>query len=148
MRSSRFAISKSDSRDAGSISWLLAQTLWVGGLWLLHFLLLPAIAKIGLASLLVEEISDALRPLLVGLAAVCAGLQVVVLVRAESLTSLWRDTRGQLLLVVVVMAGSYFAVPRLLAGTELWLMFSYLVMAFCGLLLVLQPLPQRYVRKP
>ena len=67
-------------------------------------MLIPAIAKIGLASLLVEEISNTLRPLLVGLAAVCAGLQVVVLVRAERPTNLWRDTRGQLLLVAVVMA--------------------------------------------
>lgn len=144
---SRFAISKPLVRDAGAISWLLAQTLWVSGLWLLHFLLLPAIAKIGLASLLVEEIGNTLRPLLVGLAAVCAGLQVLVLIRAERLASLWRDTRGQLLLVVVAMAGSYFAVRQLLPEAELWLMFSYLVMAFCGLLLVLQPLPQKLTPK-
>jgi hypothetical protein len=134
-------------RDAGAISWLLAQTLWVGGLWLLHFLLLPAIAKIGLASLLVEEISNALRPLLIGLAAVCAGLQVLVLIRAERLASLWRDSRGQLLLVVVAMAGNYFVVRQLLPDAELWLMFSYLVMAFCGLLLVLQPVPKKLRRK-
>ncbi|MHA6495368.1 DUF4149 domain-containing protein [Pseudomonas borbori] len=141
MRSSRFAIFKPGARDAGSISWLLAQTLWVGGLWLLHFLILPAIAKSGLASLLVEEIGSSLRPLLVGLAAACAGLQMMVLVRVERLASMWRDTRGQLLLVVVVMAGSYFGVRALLPGSDLWLMFSYLVMAFCGLLLVLQPVP-------
>jgi hypothetical protein len=143
MRLSRFVISKPGPRDAGAISWLLAQTLWVGGLWLLHFLLLPAISKVGLASLLVEEIANALRPLLVGLAAVCAGLQVLVLIRAERLASLWRDARGQLLLVVVAMAGSYFAARKLLPGTDLWLMFSYLVIAFCGLLLVLQPVPQK-----
>lgn len=147
MRLSRFVISKPGSRDAGAISWLLAQTLWVGGLWLLHFLLLPAISKIGLASLLVEEIANALRPLLVGLAAVCAALQVLVLIRAERLASLWRDTRGQLLLAVVAMAGSYFAVRKLLPEAELWLMFSYLVMAFCGLLLVLQPVPQKLRHK-
>jgi hypothetical protein len=147
MRSSRFAISNPGTRDAGAISWLLAQTLWVGGLWLLHFLLLPAITKIGLASLLVEEIGNALRPLLVGLTAVCAGLQMLVLIRAERLASLWRDSRGQMLLVVVVMAGSYFTVRQLLPEVELWLMFSYLVMAFCGLLLVLQPLPQKLRRK-
>lgn len=147
MRLSRFAISKSGLRDAGTISWLLAQTLWVGGLWLLHFLVLPAIAKTGLAALLVEELGNTLRPLLVGLAAFCAGLQALVLVRAERLASLWRDMRGQLLLVVVVMAGSYFAVPLLLPEAELWLMFSYLVMAFCGLLLVLQPVPERFRRR-
>lgn len=142
MRSSRFVISKPAARDAGAISWLLAQTLWVGGLWLLHFLLLPAIAKTGLASLLVEELSNALRPLLVGLAAACAGVQVLVLVRGEGLASLWRDMRGQLLLVVLLMAASYLGAQRLMPETAgLWLMFSYLVMAFCGLLLVLQPVP-------
>ncbi|WP_341304783.1 DUF4149 domain-containing protein [Pseudomonas sp. TMP25] len=146
MRLSRFAISNTEPRDAGAISWLLAQTLWVGGLWLLHFLLMPAIAKVGLASLLVEEIGNALRPLLIGLAAVCAGLQVSVLVRALGLKSLWRDSRGQLLMVVVVIAGSYFAVRKLLPEAELWLMFSYLVMAFCGLLLVLQAVPRKQQR--
>ncbi|WAC45127.1 DUF4149 domain-containing protein [Pseudomonas sp. SL4(2022)] len=147
MRSSRFAISKPGARDAGAISWLLAQTLWVGGLWLLHFLLLPAIGKMGLASLLVEEISNTLRPLLVGLSASCVAVQVLVLLRAGRLNSLWRDMRGQLLLIVAVMAGSYFAVRLLLPEPELWLMFSYLVMAFCGLLLVLQPVPDRLRRK-
>lgn len=147
MRSSRFAISKSGARDAGAISWLLAQTLWVGGLWLLHFLLLPAIAKTGLASLLVEEIGSSLRALLVGLAAVCAGLQVLVLVRSERLASVWRDMRGQLLSVVVAMAASYFVARLYWPGAELWLMFSYLVMAFCGLLLVLQPVPNGSGRK-
>lgn len=147
MRSSRFAISKSGARDAGAISWLLAQTLWVGGLWLLHFLLLPAIAKTGLASLLVEEIGSSLRALLVGLAAVCAGLQVLVLIRAERLASVWRDMRGQLLSVVVAMAASYFVARLYWPGAELWLMFSYLVMAFCGLLLVLQPVPSGSSRK-
>ncbi|WP_397378164.1 DUF4149 domain-containing protein [Pseudomonas sp.] len=143
MRSLRFVISKPAGRDAGSISWLLAQALWVGGLWLLHFLLLPAIAHAGLASLLVEEISNALRPLLMGLAAFCAGLQVFVLVHAKGLSSLWRDTRGQLLIAVEMMAGSYFVVRQLVATADLWLMFSYLAVAFCGLLLVLQPVPVR-----
>jgi hypothetical protein len=136
---SRFAISRSSTLNAGAISWLLAQTFWVGGLWLLHFLLLPAIAKLGLAPLLVEEIASVVRPLLVGLAGVCAVLQMLVLVRAERLASLWRDMRGQLLLTVLVMAASYFAVRHFGFGGGLWLMFSYLVMAFCGLLLVLQP---------
>lgn len=105
-------------------------------------MLLPAIAKTGLAPLLVEALSSALRPLLVGLAAACAGVQVLVLVRAEGLVSLWRDMRGQLLLVVLLMAASYLGAQRFMPeAAGLWLMFSYLVMAFCGLLLVLQPVP-------
>jgi hypothetical protein len=144
---SRFAISRPGRQNAGAISWLLAQTFWVGGLWLLHFLVLPAIAKLGLAPLLVEEIAGAVRPLVVGLAGVCAGLQVLVLIRAERLSSLWRDMRGQLLATVLVMAVSYFAVRHYWPGGGLWLMFSYLVMAFCGLLLVLQSVPGGAKRK-
>ena len=143
----RFVISNTGTLRAGSISWQLAQTFWVGGLWLLHFLLLPAISKMGLASLLVEEIGNTLRPLLVGLSAICVAVQVLVLLGAERLSSLWRDVRGQLLLVVAAMAGSYFAVRQLLPEAEMWLMFSYLVMAFCGLLLVLQPVPDRLRRR-
>ncbi|WP_333908337.1 DUF4149 domain-containing protein [Pseudomonas aestuarii] len=119
----------------------MAQTFWVGGLWLLHFLVLPAIAKLGLAQLLVEEIASAVRPLVVGLAGFCAVLQAVVLIRAEHLASLWRDMRGQLLLTVLVMATSYFGVRHFYSAGGLWLMFSYMVMAFCGLLLVLQAVP-------
>ncbi|WXL26929.1 DUF4149 domain-containing protein [Ectopseudomonas mendocina] len=128
-------------RTAGSISWLLAQTLWVGGLWLLHFLVLPAIAKSGMASLLVEELGYTLRPLVVGLSAVCVLIQLVVLVRAQGLVSLLRDVRGQLLLAVAVMAASYFVAQQWFVGAQYWLMFSYLVMAFAGLMLVLQPVP-------
>jgi hypothetical protein len=130
-------------RDAGAISWLLVQTLWVGGLWLLHFLVLPAITQTGLASLLVEELSDTLRPLVVGLSAVCVAIQMMILVRAKGLGGLLSDTRGQLLLAVAIMAGSYFVAREWLSDAGYWLMFSYLVMAFAGLMLVLQPLPVR-----
>ncbi|HCJ30224.1 MAG TPA: DUF4149 domain-containing protein, partial [Pseudomonas sp.] len=65
---------------AGVISWQLAQTFWVGGLWLLQFVMLPALAKIGLAPLLIEEIAGSLRALLVGFAAFCAPLQRVVFI--------------------------------------------------------------------
>lgn len=138
---SKSAISKPYALNAGAISWLLAQTFWVGGLWLLHFLVLPAMAKLGVAPLLVEEIGSSLRPLLVGLTAFCAALQVLVLVRAEHLASLWRDMRGQLLLTVLLVAASYFVVRHWWPEAERWLLFSYLVLAFCGLLLVLQPVP-------
>ncbi|SER10319.1 hypothetical protein SAMN05216600_11542 [Pseudomonas cuatrocienegasensis] len=142
MRLSRFAISNAVGLRAASVAWLLTQTLWVGGLWLLHFLLLPAIAKTGLAPLLIEELDATLRPLLVGLAAVCAGLQVLILLIDRGLTALWRDSRGQLLLVVILAAASYLLVRSMLPGLQQWLLFSYLAMAFCGLLLVLQPVPR------
>ncbi len=128
---------------AGVISWQLAQTFWVGGLWLLQFVMLPALAKIGLAPLLIEEIAGSLRPLLVGFAAFCALLQAVVLIQFSGFSSLWRDLRGQLLLSVLLLAASYFVVRDGVVESPYWLVFSYLVMGLCGLILVLQVAPGR-----
>lgn len=131
---------------AGTASWLLAQTFWVGGLWLLQFVVLPALDKIGLAPLLVESVGAALKPLLVGFAGFCALLQALVLWQACGLASFWRDQRGQLLLSVLLMAVIYFAVQQIAPDAQRWLLFNYLVLALCGLLLVLQPAPGREVR--
>lgn len=128
---------------AAVISWQLAQTFWVGGLWLLQFVMLPALAKMGLAPLLVDDIAATLRPLLVGFAAFCVVLQAMVLVQVGGLRSLWLDLRGQLLVSVLLLAASYFAVQAGLAGSGYWLVFSYLAMGLCGLILVLQVAPSR-----
>ncbi|WP_312254100.1 DUF4149 domain-containing protein [Stutzerimonas nitrititolerans] len=130
------------ANQAGIISWRLAQTFWVGGLWLLQFVMLPALGKIGLAPLLVEEIAGTLRPLLVGFAAFCAVLQAVVLMQAQGVRSLWRDVRGQLLLAVLLLAASHFAAGGQLFESARWLLFSYLVIGLCGLMLVLQEPPR------
>jgi hypothetical protein len=145
---SKFVTSKPKSLTAGSISWLLAQTFWVGGLWLLQFVLLPAMSHSGLASMLVSDMSAVLAPLLVGLAACCACLQLLVLVSAEGLRSMWQDMRGQLLLAVLGLAASYLLADQLWSDPRRWQLFSYLVMALCGLLLVLQPVPVSAKRKP
>jgi len=134
---------------AGVISWRLAQTFWVGGLWLLQFVVLPALSKIGLAPLLVEEISGSLQPLLVGFAAFCVVLQALVLIQAAGLQSLWRDVRGQLLLAVLLLAVSYFVAGAEWWESARWMMFSYLVIGLCGLMLVLQEPPRSAdFRKP
>lgn len=137
----RFAISNPATLRAGSISWQLTQTFWVGGLWLLHFAVLPALPKAGLAPLLVAEVAALLSPLLVGFTACCALLQGVVLIQVEGVGSLWRDMRGQLLLAVQLLAASYLGVHYWLPEALRWLSFSYLLLALCGLLLVLQPVP-------
>lgn len=138
---SKSAIFKRQPLRAGAIGWQLAQTFWVGGLWLLHFAMLPALAKLGLAPLLIDEIAGTLSQLLVGFAAFCAVFQALVLIQAERLPSLWRDMRGQLLLTVLLMAAAFFAVREWMPGAERWLLFNYLVLALCGLVLVLQPVP-------
>ncbi|MBB1615915.1 MFS transporter [Pseudomonas protegens] len=121
--------------------WQLAQMLWVGGLWLLHLGLLPALGQIGLAPLLIEEISSLLSALLVGFSAACLVLQILVLIQSEGLRSLWRDIRGQLLLMAMYACAMYFVVCILLPEAQRWQLFSYLVLGFSGLVLVLQPVP-------
>ncbi|WP_178119039.1 MFS transporter [Pseudomonas akapageensis] len=128
---------------SGAIVWQLAQVLWVGGLWILHFCLLPALAQIGLAPLLVEDVGQLVGTLLVGFAAFCSGLQAVVLIQAEGLVSLWRDLRGQLLLLAIVASGVYFALNAGVPQALRWQLFCYLIMGLTGLLLVLQPIPGR-----
>lgn len=123
------------------MAWQLAQTFWVGGLWLLYFVMRPALAEMGLAPLLVQTIHATLSPLLIGFAIFCALLQGLVLVQAEGWRSLWRDLRGQLLLIVLGMGLVFFLVRQWQPGAERWLMFNYMVIALCGLILVLQPLP-------
>lgn len=128
---------------AGTISWQLAQTFWVGGIWLLQFVMLPALGKIGIAPLLIEEIGQGLRPLLVGFTAFCVVLQTLVLVQLAGVRSLWTDLRGQLLLTVMLLAASFFVVRAGVIQSPYWLVFSYLVIGLCGLLLVIQAAPGR-----
>jgi hypothetical protein len=121
--------------------WQLTQMLWVGGLWLLHIGLLPVLRQIGLAPLLVEEITSLLSALLVGFAAVCLFLQALVLLKSEGLASLWRDVRGQLLMMALYACAMYLVIRLAWPGAQQWQLFSYLVLGFSGLLLVLQPVP-------
>jgi hypothetical protein len=110
---------------------------------MLYFGLLPTLAKVGLAPLLVEDIGKLVASLLVAFAAFCAGLQVLVLVQAEGLRSLWQDRRGQLLLMALLACVVYFALRTLLPGLMRWQLLCYLVLGLTGVLLVLQPQPGR-----
>src|SRR5690242_10153897 len=102
MRLSKFATSeRRRPLRAGAMLWQLTQMLWVGGLWLLHIGLLPVLGQIGLAPLLIDEIAGALNTLMVGFATAGVIFQALVLVQAEGLASLWRDIRGQLLLMAL-----------------------------------------------
>ncbi|CAI8713413.1 Uncharacterized membrane protein YuzA (DUF378 family) [Pseudomonas sp. IT-194MI4] len=121
--------------------WQLTQMLWVGGLWLLHIGLLPVLGQIGLAPLLIDEIAGALNTLMVGFATASVIFQALVLVQAEGLASLWRDIRGQLLLMALYGCAMYFAVRFGWPQALHWQLFSYLVLGFSGLVLVMQPVP-------
>jgi len=121
--------------------WQLAQMFWVGGLWLLHIGLLPVLRRIGLAPLLIDEIAGMLNALMVGFAAACVIFQALVLVQAEGLASLWREIRGQLLLMALSACAAYAAIRGGWPEAVQWQVFSYLVLGFSGLVLVLQPVP-------
>ncbi|RON19750.1 MFS transporter [Pseudomonas frederiksbergensis] len=126
--------------------WQLTQMLWVGGLWLLHIGLLPVLGRIGLAPLLIDEIAGVLNTLMVGFATACVIFQALVLVQAEGLASLWRDIRGQLLMMALYGGVMYFAVHVGWPQAAHWQLFSYLVLGFSGLVLVMQPVPGWSVR--
>ena len=134
------------SRDAslpamriGRVAWQLSQTLWVGGVWVLHFVLLPALERFGLAPLLIDEIAAFMRPVLVGFAAVCVLLQCL-LAWVVSRRAIWRDLRGQMLLLALIAAACFFLLATLPNGAY-WQLFSYLVLAFAGRVLILPPRP-------
>ena len=121
--------------------WQLTQMLWVGGLWLIHLGLQPALGKIGLAPLLIDEVASAFEVLVVGFAAACVIFQALVLVQAEGPGSLWRDFRGQVLMMALYACAMYVAVRVGWPEAQRWQLFSYLVLGFSGLVLVMQPVP-------
>ncbi|RON65052.1 MFS transporter [Pseudomonas fluorescens] len=121
--------------------WQLTQMLWVGGLWLIHLGLQLALSKIGLAPLLIDEVASAFEVLVVGFSAACVIFQALVLVQAEGLVSLWRDFRGQVLLMALYACAMYVAVRVGWPDAQRWQVFSYLVLGFSGLVLVMQPVP-------
>lgn len=148
MKLSRSAISSAAPLRAGVMTWQLAQVFWVGGLWVMHFVLLKALEKVGLASLLIQEVALYMRPLLVGIALVCIILQLWVLRLIMPLKQVLKDTRGQLLLASAALACSFFITLNIWPNAQYWLVYSYLALAMCGLLLVIQPLPwQRSVMR-
>lgn len=127
----------------GAIIWQLTQTLWVGGLVLLHLATLAVMDQTGLAPLLIDEFANLSGALLVGFAGGCVLLQVAVLIKVEGLSSLWLDLRGQLLSIALLAVAGYFALKHWLPDALHWQLLSYLVLALAGLLLVVQPVPRR-----
>lgn len=134
---------RSAGLQAGALAWKLALTFWVGGMWMMHFVLLPMLAQSGMAGLLVESAGDQLRPVLVGFAAFCAVWQLLILLSAIGGRAWWSDLRAQLLISVLLLGGVYaggmYWAPEWLFGQY----FCFVAQALCGLFLVLQPVPQR-----
>jgi len=125
------------------MTWRLSQMFWVGGLVLLHLAILTVLDQTGLVPLLIKGFVGIPGALLVGFAAVCAMVQMAVLVRIERVSSIWRDVRGQLLLVALFSALGYYSLRLWLPSAVHWQLMSYLFLGLAGLLLVLQPVPGR-----
>lgn len=128
----------SGRREGGRVVWQLLLTLWVGSVWSLHFVFLPALEQSGLAPLLVDDAALTLRPAVLGISAVAMLLQLfvlVVLVRG----AIWRDVRAQVLVLALAAVGAFFLFRG--AGNQLLMLMSYLVVAFAGLVLAVQPRP-------
>jgi predicted membrane-bound spermidine synthase len=110
-------------------------------MWLLYFVLLPALEHYGLAPMLRDELATSLLPLMLGFAGLCGLLQALVLVQVCGWRSLWRDLRGQVLLATLLLVAGYFAATGLgLVGAR-WQAFCYLAAGACGLVLLLQLVP-------
>ena len=103
--------------------------------------MLTVLEQTGLAPLLIDEVANLSGTLLVAFAGFCAVLQMVVLVQAERLSSLWLDVRGQLLLIATLASASYYVLYQWLPDAVRWQLLSYLMLALSGLLLVIQPVP-------
>ena len=143
---SKFATSdRAAARDGAANAWVLLQTLWVGGIWVLHFLVLPGLASVGLAPLLIEEVARTLVPQMVGVALWAGLLQVLLLLRQRGVSALWRERSGQLLLAVLAFSLAFLVSLVLWPQALRWQLFSYLLLAFFGMLLVVQPVPRKRV---
>ncbi|WP_341707290.1 DUF4149 domain-containing protein [Halopseudomonas sp.] len=128
----------SGRRDGGRVVWQLLLTLWVGSVWSLHFVFLPALEQSGLAPLLVDDAAATLRPAVLGISAVAVLVQLVMLalrVRAK----VWQDVRAQVMALALAAVAAFFLFRE--AGNLLLMLVCYLVVAFAGLVLAVQPRP-------
>ncbi|GMQ55291.1 hypothetical protein YSKK_31550 [Halopseudomonas aestusnigri] len=128
----------SGRREGGRVVWQLLLTLWVGSVWSLHFVFLPALEQSGLAPLLVDDAALNVRPAVLGISAVAMLLQLFVLV-VRVRGAIWRDVRAQVLVLALAAVGAFFLFRG--AGNQLLMLMSYLVVAFAGLVLAVQPRP-------
>ena len=128
----------SGRREGGRVVWQLLLTLWVGSVWSPHFVFLPALEQSGLAPLLVDDAALTLRPAVLAISAVAMLLQLFVLV-VRVRGAIWRDVRAQVLVLALAAVGAFFLFRG--AGNQLLMLMSYLVVAFAGLVLAVQPRP-------
>lgn len=85
-------------------SWLLLQSLWVGGIWISILVIYPALNQSLLAPILVYGIVVELGSKVIFATIVCSLLQVLLLVKGAGLFALIKTAIGQGLLIVVTVS--------------------------------------------
>lgn len=126
-----------------AILWQLAQVFWVGGLWVFHVGLVPALKVSSLAPLLIEDISIQIDRWLIGVAALGLLTQLAVLVRLKGLPACWRLFSGKLLLVGFTACIGYYTLRYGFSAGARWQVFCFVVLGLSGIALVAQPVPTR-----
>ncbi|UFH49974.1 MFS transporter [Pseudomonas sp. KNUC1026] len=136
-------MSKSRTSDLPAALWQLAQVIWVGGLWGIQVLLVPALERTGLADLLVRDILLATNAWVAVLAVFGIGLQLAILGRRMGLRAWLLDRRGHLLWVGMAAALAYTWLSNAGLPPSRLDALPLLVLGVSGLLLVLWPAPVR-----
>ncbi|OLS62489.1 MFS transporter [Pseudomonas putida] len=126
-----------------AILWQLAQVFWVGGLWVFHVGLVPALKVSSLAPLLVQDISVQIDRWLIGVAALGLLTQMAVLLRLRGVAAFGKLFSGKLLLVGFTACIGYYTLRYGVSAGERWQVFCFVVLGFSGIALVAQPVPTR-----
>ncbi|MFJ4197520.1 MULTISPECIES: MFS transporter [unclassified Pseudomonas] len=147
-------MSKSSTSDAmfraptlEAILWQLSQVFWVGGLWVFHVGLIPALKVSGLAPLLIDDVATQIDRWLIGVAAVGMLVQLTLLARVAGVAAWWRVFSGRVLLVGLAACFGYYTLRYGVSVDQRWQMYCFVVLGISGIVLVAQSVPVR-VRKP
>lgn len=136
------------SAQVNAALWRLTLTCWVGGLVVACAVFVPVLIRIGMPSLLVDDVVRSLTPSLMWLALVGVSIQLLLLVQVGYLASVWRDARGHLLLLALLLIGGYFGTLAWLPKAAQLQLFCYMAVTGCGIGLAVSsvPGPERKVR--
>ncbi|MBS7325268.1 MAG: MFS transporter [Thiopseudomonas sp.] len=146
MKSLRFNISNSAHTGIAAGLWQLCQTLWVGAQLSCLLLFMPVLKQMGLAQLLITEVSHKLWPGLLALTLMCLLLQWLVLWRCLPRQRWLRDGRTLLLGLACVGCLLQLVIFNWVPASALLLKLAQGGLLGCGLLLVMQPSPQSAAR--
>lgn len=75
-------------------TWVLLQSLWVGGIWVTLLVVFPALGKSVLAPILVYEIITGLEPRLIILILICTFVQLVLFIKTSGFILLFKNVTG------------------------------------------------------